>query len=122
MGTPGNHRTKAQHYVAQFYLRGFANEKEMMFCYDKKAANPIRLPSRPPLRSRISTKSYPALPKILFRSTQSKTRSTGLNRLGPHRFEMSLSMLTKARSRMSFWESTVPTSLFRGSAQRLTGT
>lgn len=32
------HRTKAQHYVGQFYLRGFANAKEMMFCYDKKAA------------------------------------------------------------------------------------
>jgi hypothetical protein len=30
------HRTKAQHYVGQFYLRGFANAKEMMWCYDKK--------------------------------------------------------------------------------------
>ena len=29
------HRTKAQHYVPQLYLRGFTNASGKMFCYDK---------------------------------------------------------------------------------------
>ena len=28
-------RTRAQHYVPQFILRGFTNNKKKMFCYDK---------------------------------------------------------------------------------------
>jgi hypothetical protein len=31
------HRTKAQHYVSQFYLRGFADSAGRMYCYDKVA-------------------------------------------------------------------------------------
>jgi hypothetical protein len=30
-------RTKAQHYVSQFYLRGFADSAGRMFGYDKAA-------------------------------------------------------------------------------------
>ena len=29
------HRTENQHYVPQFYLRGFTNASGRMFCYDK---------------------------------------------------------------------------------------
>lgn len=29
------HRTESQHYVPQFYLRGFTNASRRMFCYDK---------------------------------------------------------------------------------------
>src|SRR5262249_30017013 len=29
------HRTESQHYVPQFYLRGFTNAVGQMFCYDK---------------------------------------------------------------------------------------
>jgi hypothetical protein len=29
------HRTETQHYVPQFYLRGFTNASDRMFCYDK---------------------------------------------------------------------------------------
>jgi hypothetical protein len=29
------HRTEVQHYVPQFYLRGFTNDTGRMFCYDK---------------------------------------------------------------------------------------
>ena len=29
------HRTESQHYVPQFYLRGFTNASGRMFCYDK---------------------------------------------------------------------------------------
>src|SRR5947209_7784559 len=31
------HRTENQHYVPQFYLRGFTNDGGRMFCYDKVA-------------------------------------------------------------------------------------
>src|SRR5437867_4018199 len=31
-------RTESQHFVPQFYLRGFADLSERMFCYDKVAA------------------------------------------------------------------------------------
>lgn len=31
------HRTETQHYVPQFYLRGFTNDTGRMFCYDKVA-------------------------------------------------------------------------------------
>jgi hypothetical protein len=31
------HRTETQHYVPQFYLRGFTNSATQMFCYDKVA-------------------------------------------------------------------------------------
>lgn len=33
------HRTRAQHYVPQFYLRGFTGASGKMFCYDKASGN-----------------------------------------------------------------------------------
>jgi hypothetical protein len=34
-GQKKNHRTETQHYVPQFYLRGFTNAARRMVCYDK---------------------------------------------------------------------------------------
>src|SRR5262249_12903765 len=36
-GQKKKHRTESQHYVPQFYLRGFTNTSGQMFCYDKVA-------------------------------------------------------------------------------------
>ena len=36
-GQKKKHRTEDQHYVPQFYLRGFTNAASRMFCYDKVA-------------------------------------------------------------------------------------
>lgn len=35
MKTRKPQRTETQHYVPQFYLRGFTNPTGRMFCYDK---------------------------------------------------------------------------------------